>query len=431
MVRVFTLAIAAVGIAILVIALIHGDETGVAEPSPPLTVSGELTYLERIALLPDSLAAVELRDVGYAQQPVVAEQRIELGDRQVPVPFMLEVDRATLGNGGPFQFRGGIIEAGKISWVSESLSIDKDASSVDAGTLIMKRHTAIGFEHTLQCGELTIKAGFLADAVRLTVDGESFDLQQTVAASGVRYATESDPETIFWSKGDRALLEIRGESYPECVWTDEQELVLRATGNEPAWLLKLGTRELTLLLNYGQDRSTFPVPRAEMKDGLTRYCIEDADLTVTIEDRYCSDTMTGMPYPKTVMVEHEGAELYGCGGDPASLLLGVKWIVDQIDGAELVEGTQATIEFNEKGRVNGHTSCNPYLGRYALTGEGLTIDRGSMGMTTMACLPDVMTQEQRFLDILGKVYRFDVDSEHRLILHAPDGRTMTAQRSSE
>jgi heat shock protein HslJ len=241
----------------------------------------------------------------------------------------------------------------------------------------------------------------------------------------------STPETIFWSKDDHALLEVRGESYPEYVWTDEQELVLRATGNEPGWLLELGQRKLTLSTNYGQDQLAVPVPRAETADGLTRYSIEDVSLNITILDRYCSDSMTGMPYPMTVIVEHEGTELAGCGGDSASLLLGVEWIVDEIDGAELVEDTQATIEFNEQGRVSGYTSCNRYLGRYALTGEGLTFDRASMGVTRMACLPDVMTQELYFLDIIGQVYRFEIDPDGRLVLHAADGRTLIAHRAIE
>lgn len=48
-------------------------------------------------------------------------------------------------------------------------------------------------------------------------DGKSFNLPQTISASGVRYAN-NDESLIFWSKGDSAfILENNEETYANCI----------------------------------------------------------------------------------------------------------------------------------------------------------------------------------------------------------------------
>ncbi|MGH8168663.1 MAG: YbaY family lipoprotein, partial [Woeseiaceae bacterium] len=86
--------------AVLALALVAGcapppsdPATDAGEGMQQTTISGSLTYRERIALAPESVARVTLSDVSRADAaaPVIAEIRIELGDRQVPVPFELSV----------------------------------------------------------------------------------------------------------------------------------------------------------------------------------------------------------------------------------------------------------------------------------------------------------------------------------------------------
>jgi uncharacterized lipoprotein YbaY len=84
----------------------------VAQQNQPLIIKGSLTYLARIALPPDSRAVVELRDAAAPEgTPAVAEQRIDLEGRQVPVPFQLSVDRAKLSSGKRYVVRGAIVSA--------------------------------------------------------------------------------------------------------------------------------------------------------------------------------------------------------------------------------------------------------------------------------------------------------------------------------
>src|SRR3546814_3847762 len=84
-----------------------------AGPSTPgmaerMIVRGSLTYRERIALPPGSVAEVTLQDVSRADAPstILARQTIPLEGRQVPVPFGLKVDRAQLQHGMRYSFRG-------------------------------------------------------------------------------------------------------------------------------------------------------------------------------------------------------------------------------------------------------------------------------------------------------------------------------------
>ena len=173
-------------------------------------------------------------------------------------------------------------------------------------------------------------------------------------------------------------------------------------------------------------RSIFPKPTAELSGGATRYVVADADLTITLLERPCADTMSGMFYPLTVTVERPEGTLSGCGGEPAALLLGPEWVVESLDGDALIGNSRPTIAFNEQGQVAGSASCNRYLASYELTGEGLSIAGGAS--TMMACEPLLMEQERRFLDALAAVRRFEVAPDGALVLLADDGPKLVARR---
>src|SRR5690606_40326810 len=56
--------------------------------------------------------------------------------------------------------------------------------------------------------------------------------------------------------------------------------------------------------------------------------------------------------------------LWGCslnaekeGGEPGSLA-GSQWLVEEIDGEPVLEGSEVTIGFTDEGRVFGSSSCN-------------------------------------------------------------------------
>jgi len=213
-----------------------------------------------------------------------------------------------------------------------------------------------------------------------------------------------------------------GEQAPSAAAGDTP-MLFRATGNEPGWLLEIRAAEMTLLADYGERRLTVPTPAPETIPGGRRYVTQG--LTATVLDTLCVDGMSGRPNPQTVTIVFDGRELSGCGGDPADLLQGAAWTVETIAGVRVASPPYPTLWFDEGGRVSGSTSCNRFTGVYAMTGEGVSLS--NVASTRKACLPDLMDRERLFLDVLGRVHRFDIGPGGTLVLEAGDGR-ITARR---
>ncbi len=69
----------------------------------------------------------------------------------------------------------------------------------------------------LLCGADTVSVtGVREDTLALHVQGETFKVHHVPSASGARYQAAADTGTGFWSQGDRAMVQVRGESLPEC-----------------------------------------------------------------------------------------------------------------------------------------------------------------------------------------------------------------------
>ena len=279
------------------------------------------------------------------------------------------------------------------------------------------------------CGDQPIEVTTADDKATVRVGRETFSMTRVVSASGAKYEGESDPSTMFWSKGDRATLSVRGETYPECVRADapqDSQEVLRASGFEPGWTVEIGPETMTVVTNYGEKRVSASTPPAETSGGVTTYRLENEGVTVQVRNSLCEDDATGMPHPKTVEVQLGDQTLQGCGGEPKSLLTGDEWVVEELNGDGVVDGSRISLKFGEDGRISGMASCNSYSGPYTLTGERLTI--GNVMATRKACAPALMDQESKFLDLLAKVQRFTIDETGALVLHTSEGGTILARR---
>jgi len=80
----------------------------------------------------------------------------------------------------------------------------------------------------------------------------------------------------------------------------------------------------------------------------------------------------------------------------------------------LLDQTVVEVKFSG-GEIGGTAGCNRYFGSYKL-GEGNHLSLGSeMGSTQMACVPEVMDQEQRYLSLLGQVVAVDRAEDHLLL----------------
>lgn len=204
--------------------------------------------------------------------------------------------------------------------------------------------------------------------------------------------------------------------------------IFRARGNEPGWMLELGEERFALVTDYGQRRIDGSAPAARAILGGSEYLLTNIDLRVRVFDQICEDDATGMPHPHRVELDWEGNLLRGCGGEPVSLLLGNEWVVEEIQGAVVIEGARVSLRFDEDGRAGGRASCNSYGAGYNLTGEGLSFTQAVS--TRMACMPEaLMAQEQSYLNALEQVRRFSIDNSGALHLFGDEGRLISARRN--
>lgn len=418
-------ALAAV-LAIACVALLAGCAATV-QPNDALTIRGALAHTARAPLPPQAVAVVELKEDAAGGGRVVAERRIALEGTQTPIAFSLTVEGARLAPGASYALRGGIVANGQPLWASAAVPVAQRSGTVEVGTLAMRPARAEGFVSTLACGDRTVTVGFTREGMLMTAGDETFTMRRGETASGARFEAVGDPATFVWVEGRAATVEVRGERYPQCTVVDPGPKPFRATGNEPGWRLDIAAGEIALNADFGATRLTAPAVAPEAIDGGRRYAAatREGPLTVTVLERRCSDTMTGMPHPNAVTVEFAGRKLEGCGGDPASLLAGA-WTVQAFGGAA-GDSPRVTLTFNADGRLSGQGPCNAFSAAYSLTGEGLAIARPAP--TRRTCAPAVMQSEQAFFATLAGVRRFEIAPDGALLLHTDAGRSILARRS--
>ena len=89
---------------------------------PNATVSGTVTYRERLALTPGATLVVELRDVSYADgpAPLIARQTIA-GPGQVPIKFRVEYSREDIDPRNRYSISARIIESdGRLAFINDT-----------------------------------------------------------------------------------------------------------------------------------------------------------------------------------------------------------------------------------------------------------------------------------------------------------------------
>lgn len=207
----------------------YGDDTNaMTQTSESMTLTGQLSYRERIALLPGSTATVRLEDVSRADAPstVIASETIELGNRQVPIPFELVVDDGLLSERNRYSLRATINGPdGALAWTTDTaMPVEKGSGDRDLGmiTLVSARGSAgsntMG-ETAYVCGDARIRVAASDESAVVNFDGRQMTLPRVPSASGEKYeiGTAGSPEyAMLWLRGDRAQFQWGNRTYPEC-----------------------------------------------------------------------------------------------------------------------------------------------------------------------------------------------------------------------
>lgn len=201
-----------------------------------------------------------------------------------------------------------------------------------------------------------------------------------------------------------------------------------ARGNEPGWQVEVSGTAIRFSNMEGESFAIEPVPEPVRAEGIEVYSGTGGDKAFTLVaiDKICTDTMSGMNFPKAVVVTTGEQVLIGCGGDPLALLIG-DWRVTDISDQPVLAGPEVSLTFDLDGSVHGNASCNRFFGSFELSGEGMAISPA--GLTRMACVEDgVMEQEQRFVAALESVARFVALADGGLRFEDGSGNVVLAVR---
>lgn len=205
-------------------------QTSASDDANLASVTGYVTYRERIALRPGSVVTVKLLDVSRAdvKATVLAEQRIE-NPATVPVPFQLDYDTALINAGMSYAVRAQIHDAtGQLQWTTTEhigiLTRGNKASDIEVRVRRVGSHdesshasgmqsAAMGKTLVFNCQgfELVVRTG--RNAITLYLPDRNVVLPQVRAASGVKYEGQG---LLFWMKGDEALFEMDGTRHTGC-----------------------------------------------------------------------------------------------------------------------------------------------------------------------------------------------------------------------
>lgn len=108
----------------------------------PVTVTGQITYRERIALPPTAQVEITLADVSLMDAPAktIAQQRFTADGRQVPFAFSLTVDQRPLDPRHSYAVSARISDAsGRLMFITDtrnSVAFD-GRGRIDMGTLTL------------------------------------------------------------------------------------------------------------------------------------------------------------------------------------------------------------------------------------------------------------------------------------------------------
>ena len=122
---------------------------------------------------------------------------------------------------------------------------------------------------------------------------------------------------------------------------------------------------------------------------------------------------------RTVLLGLLGSTLLGCAAGSSPVKNDHSYTLEWIGERPLVDRSHLTMTLGKDGRAYGNAGCNHWFAPYTLEGRKMTF--GMVGSTRRMCAPALMEQEQRFLDALTKVQRWDISPIEQLQLWQEEG----------
>lgn len=122
--------------------------------------------------------------------------------------------------------------------------------------------------------------------------------------------------------------------------------------------------------------------------------------------------------------------LVGCAGRvvsqpppvvPAEGIFGIEWTATEISSLPADAAVRSTLRIEPDGRAFGSGGCNRFTGGARV--DGATLVLGPLASTRMACAPPAGPQEDRYLQALNAVRRYEI-VEGRLRLLDANGAVL-------
>jgi uncharacterized lipoprotein YbaY len=185
-----------------------------AQPELSGVLTGTVTYMQRIALPPNSLVTVQLADVSIADAAatVITSQTIETAGAQVPIPFELTYDPAAIDPRFTYAVSARITLDDQLTWISP-----------DANLVLTGGSPVTGIDIMMQQAGASAPAEPTASAAATVVDALAGDARFTTLVSAVQAAGLVTPlkelpavtvfaptNEAFAALGESALKELQG-----------------------------------------------------------------------------------------------------------------------------------------------------------------------------------------------------------------------------
>jgi heat shock protein HslJ len=210
-----------------------------------------------------------------------------------------------------------------------------------------------------------------------------------VAASAPeRQAAPASFVNTVWAVSDSKQVEIGSLR----VFLSDGTLVMASPNSKPA----LGSwRESGGRLSITEDGQSYDVDVLELTESSFRIRMHSPGEPVEILFK---------PADRAALPKAQEAP---AGTAAGAALWGSRWRLEDLGGAGVVDGVEATLEFPSQGRASGSGSCNRFNG--AVKVDGGRIAFSGIAATRRACPEAAMNQESAYFAALGKVARYESD----------------------
>jgi heat shock protein HslJ len=116
------------------------------------------------------------------------------------------------------------------------------------------------------------------------------------------------------------------------------------------------------------------------------------------------------------------ALLAGCASEAPAIRQDHGYVLEWIGERPLIDSSHLSMTLGADGRAYGNAGCNHWFAAYRLEGDAISF--GPVGRTRKLCAPALMEQEQRFLQALPTVERWDISPIQQLRLWPTEGKPL-------